>query len=942
MIQATGTSQHSEAFFRAGFFALTDQQPFRWQARLFADRFASGRIPPRVDLPTGLGKTSVVAIWLLALVWQVRARALNLPRRLIYVVNRRTVVDQATDVAERLRHRLRHGAPEGSSNDVRIVLDEIRSALSSLCLDPEDDASPLAISTLRGERADNREWQTDPSRPALIVGTVDMIGSRLLFSGYGVSRRMRPFHAGLLGQDALLVHDEAHLSVPFGALVQDIARRQQTGGAIRPLRVMELSATPRESSGDAFALIEEDLAEPSVAARVQAPKRLRLLDVTDGTEASHRIIDLALRYEGDRRRVLIYVRSPTDARMIADELARRLGDQRVGLLTGIVRGYERDLLADSLLFQGFRPAPGRPLPEVTQYLVATSAGEVGVDLDADHLICDLAPLDSMIQRLGRVNRLGDRQADVHVVVAPDSERAGPLADAVEATRRALTSLPSEGGYHDASPQALLGLAHRIEAFEQVPRCVPMTDVVLDNWSLTRLDDLPGRPLPERWLHGIEGGEPDLYVAWREEVADLVVVDDSERRLREAAPGILRTVYEKHPVLARERVRGPLRAVKIELEKIARRWTREVGAGAPLKAVCLPASGDPFADDLASLLRDDDVRWPNATVVLHPQAGGLDPRGMLDGSAPPDPAQTYDVADLAVTGARERSRIRLTWNDDDGRWSVRRLGRGPDIDLDAAVADARSFGAAVARIRDAVYPLALKDQLAWTNDEGDVAGALLLFAAPGSPETAQDNPASSLIERALQDHLADTERVAIRLLECLGPLASDHAAARRLADAVVLAAAHHDRGKNRDAWQADVGNPRRPDGWQPLAKSGRRGFVARLSGRYRHEFGSLREAALDPTIAAHSERDLILHLIAAHHGWARPHFLPEQWDIADGVTEDENETIAVETMRRFARLQRRFGHWSLAWLEALLRAADYAATEWLARSPTARAPAGRTP
>jgi CRISPR-associated endonuclease/helicase Cas3 len=99
--------------------------------------------------------------------------------------------------------------------------------------------------------------------------------------------------------------------------------------------------------------------------------------------------------------------------------------------------------------------------------------------------------------------------------------------------------------------------------------------------------------------------------------------------------------------------------------------------------------------------------------------------------------------------------------------------------------------------------------------------------------------------------------------------------------------------------------------------------------YRHEFGSLREASADPAICVHAERDLILHLIAAHHGWSRPHFRPDQWDIADHVTEQENATLATEAMRRFARLQRRFGHWGLAWLESLTRAADYAATERLA-------------
>lgn len=109
--------------------------------------FSQGRVPPSCSLPTGLGKTSVIAIWLIAL-----AHGAKLPRRLVYVVNRRTVVDQTTDEVERLRRNLP------------------ASALSGL--------DTLAISTLRGQFADNREWSADPSRPAVIVGTVDMIGSR--------------------------------------------------------------------------------------------------------------------------------------------------------------------------------------------------------------------------------------------------------------------------------------------------------------------------------------------------------------------------------------------------------------------------------------------------------------------------------------------------------------------------------------------------------------------------------------------------------------------------------------------------------------------------------------------------------------------------------------------------------------------------------------------
>ena len=48
---------------------LTGKQPFPWQQALY-DRFAGnadGGIPQSCSLPTGMGKTSVVAVWLIAI-----------------------------------------------------------------------------------------------------------------------------------------------------------------------------------------------------------------------------------------------------------------------------------------------------------------------------------------------------------------------------------------------------------------------------------------------------------------------------------------------------------------------------------------------------------------------------------------------------------------------------------------------------------------------------------------------------------------------------------------------------------------------------------------------------------------------------------------------------------------------------------------------------------
>src|SRR5262249_18661827 len=219
----------SETNFKTRFELLTGNAPFPWQIDLFENWFALGKFPDSCNLPTGLGKTSVIAIWLLALM----DHPDKMPRRLVYVVNRRTVVDQTTDEVVRIRENL--------TTKLKQRPDHVRE---------------LKISTVRGQFAANREWSTDPSLPAVICSTVDMIGSRLLFSGYGVGFKTKPLHAGFLGQDVLVVHDEAHLEPAFQALLGAIEKEQWEGERSEcmpwpKLRVMELTATSRQNGDNA-------------------------------------------------------------------------------------------------------------------------------------------------------------------------------------------------------------------------------------------------------------------------------------------------------------------------------------------------------------------------------------------------------------------------------------------------------------------------------------------------------------------------------------------------------------------------------------------------------------------------------------------------------------------------------------------------------------------
>ena len=100
-------------------------------------------------------------------------------------------------------------------------------------------------------------------------------------------------------------------------------------------------------------------------------------------------------------------------------------------------------------------------------------------------------------------------------------------------------------------------------------------------------------------------------------------------------------------------------------------------------------------------------------------------------------------------------------------------------------------------------------------------------------------------------------------------------------------------------------------------------MALLDG-YRHEFSSLAAVTQDDDFKKLPEslRDLALHLIAAHHGFGRP---------VIGISGCEDappsrlEGRAREVALRFARLQRHWGPWGLAWWESLLRAADQQAS-----------------
>ena len=911
-------------------------RPFRWQTRLLR-QLINVDLPDAVDIPTGLGKTSVMALWLIAL-----AEGADLPVRLVYVVDRRAVVDQATRFAERLRCNM----PDELADKLRL----------------NDGTHALPISTLRGGFADNRDWLEDPSKPAIIVGTIDMIGSRLLFEGYGVSRGMRPYHAGLLGVDALVLLDEAHLCPPFEALLRQVAAHRdgklgpQPGcePIVPPFHLMSLSATGRDLAEmppeSVFRLEDQDREEPVVHQRLTARKRLKVTELADASLLTKCIAERAIEL-GDSdtpSRVLVYCDRRTDAvaakELIDKECKQRQqsGELAAGceseLLVGERRVYERTALESWLEQHGFLGG-SKALPQAPAFLVATSAGEVGVDLDADHVVCDLVSYERMVQRLGRVNRRGgeDRTATVDVfALRPELKANARTADREKHKKDLETygqrmapmqQLPrGEDDRRDASPSAVVELKSNHPdivnaATTRAPLHPALTRPLLEAWAMTSLKRHEGRPEVAPWLRGWEEDEePQTSVVWRKYLPYVRRNGDTS-----APSAMVAEFFRAAPIHATEKLEAVSSRVfdwllkrAIQIDRRGRDHDLSI-KGEEIVAILMDRSGEHVVSAKLSELwqlaapaksmtkneqRHRDRRkkeWkerhlPGALLVVDTRICGLHD-GMLDEKSEPE---------VAAADAEERWR---EVKEDPSVEASRPLIR---FRVDEVTGDEDDEG------------LKLPDEL---EDWRQVRTFETRFDAGGTarrglavfkwPDEAADEDSRSILSapQILSDH---AEQVAARARE----LATWLRLPDEEVEALSIAARLHDNGKAAARWQNAMNAPK--DG-RLYAKT-RGGGNLRLLEGYRHEFGSLLKAEREHL--PDSTRDLILHLIAAHHGNARPF-------IRSAGCEDGPpsllESNAGDAALRFARLQKKYGPWGLAWRESILRAADQSASrEWSRR------------
>ncbi len=443
----------------------TGYDPFPYQRAL-----AKGeQLPELLEVPTGTGKTAAAILgWL----WHRRCHPKETvrnatPRRLVYCLPMRVLVEQTRACAIRWLKKLDLLACKAKFNGEQLASYEV----------DWNQQDKVAVVTLMGGES-QRDWREHPEHEVIIIGTQDMLLSRALNRGFAMPPQEWPIDFGFLNVDALWVMDEVQLmgpgrttsvqlqefwdaAPPSHGLRRTLWMSATLGSKANSVELPDWMKSP-ERAGRSLALpphrhTDDDLRNPNFNDRWTAPKQLELhLDcavaakvaandaqagergwTVESCELLEAICNKA--EERDVRLVLVFVNQVKRACELHDRLKKKAAaGLEVLLVHGRMRPHDRQAVISKL--EECPPAAGR-------VVVTTQVLEAGVDLDADALFTELCPWPSLVQRLGRLNR-SDKQRNVPakaVVFEPPSppREKRESADDYKHRREREQSLPYE-------------------------------------------------------------------------------------------------------------------------------------------------------------------------------------------------------------------------------------------------------------------------------------------------------------------------------------------------------------------------------------------------------------------------------------------------------------------------------------------------------------------
>jgi CRISPR-associated endonuclease/helicase Cas3 len=796
----------------------TGFRPHGYQARIARDG-----LPDVVEAPTGTGKTGVILAWL----WRRLSEEHRLitPRRLVYALPQRSLVDQ--------------------------VAGEARAWLDRLGL-----AEKVALHVVMGGRGETQGgWRENMHRPAIVVGTVDSLVSKALNRGYGLGRAIFPIDFALVTNGTQWVIDEIQLCPESTTTLRQLSGFAVKHGTAEPFRLTCMSATIPEAllkTVDRPAIgvtvkINEDERTGELAVRLAAARTVKRTWRDPGDYKA--LADTVRNVHRPGTLTLVVLNTVPAARAIYQHL--RGGPVECTLLHSRFRGIDRaGRMADVL---------ARPEDRI---VVSTQVVEAGLDLSAAVLITEAAPWPSLVQRAGRCNRTG-KVADAEVWwLPPPPAKTGPYEQQdIDATAAELSRLEGE---------AVTGedlLARRVKYTTDQVKVIRRSDFA-DLFDTS--PDLSGNDV-DIAPYVRDADDLDAEIAWAtwtpgpDDAPDPEVkAPAGEYRCRVSLTDAVKLAKDK----------------KLwRFDQVADKWTR-------------------VTQQLQSRPR------PGEVLLVSAADGGYDTETGFDPSA-----------------------------------------RGPVPDspelLTPAEREARAAAAGVTQ---------------QTGLAEVIAGAEDAYAADTA---SQSQPRW----QSLDEHSRQVRDQAAALLDVLAPDVPPEAV-----QAAILAGYLHDAGKAHETWQDALCSLAPPDeaariaGGRPWAKSGVTNGVLRFAGggAFRHELASLLliDGPLHGLLESSPDPDLTRYLVLAHHGKLRVQVRdPGDLTMLPAGEASEKKILGLEQgtespvpailgqppsvltvdleqfrfggdlswTRTVLELRDKYGPFTLAYLETLVRVADWRAS-----------------
>lgn len=570
--------------------------PHEWQKELMEEDSCRDRL---IRIPMGLGKTEgVLAAWGLHRICNGDERW---PRRLVWCLPMRVLVEQTEQVARALAARM----PAAIRPDVHVAMG--------------------------GE--DAGEWFLYPERPAILVGTQDMLLSRALNRGYGSGRARWPVEFGLLNQDALWVMDEAQLmDVGLATSAQLQAFREADNErSLRRCHTWWMSATLQPDW-----LHSVDTAEHH-AKWIERPCQTRAEQRTGPLWAGLKRLERAAIYKDD---------AAGFAERIRDEHARAQAGAHGRITLAVCNTVERARQTFAalrtvgatgtleLIHSQFRQAERVHWRErflskeactagADRIIVSTQVVEAGVDISAVALITELAPWSSLVQRFGRCARFGG-DARVTVVDRGRNEAtAAPYAlEDLERAWEALGSLDDVGIARLEAHEEGLTADARAGLYPYTPKHLLMRQEFDELFDTT--PDLTGGDLDiSRFIR--TGDERDLQVFWLDLENTAAPAAERQPRRRDlcAVPFLKARDWlcgEETKSNRKVRLRGGMRAWVWDW--LAGQWTKADRASlTPGRIVCVAADCGGYSPELGFEAKST-VRVPQVPSPAVPEAATM--------------------------------------------------------------------------------------------------------------------------------------------------------------------------------------------------------------------------------------------------------------------------------------------------------------------------------